>query len=129
MRGDRVREALAAHVEGLGVRPPAGCVADLGEDLSDEERAELASLIFVADQLEERMQPVQPSPVFVRSLGAELVEEARRQMAKRERRRRLAVISAAVAGAVVSLASVIGGIVVLIRWLRTRTAARQASTA
>jgi hypothetical protein len=124
-----VREALAAYVEWRGGQAPAGCEADLHEDLTDEERAELASLIFVADQLEEQMQPVQPSPIFVRSLGAELVEEARRQMIKRERRHRVAVIGAAVAGAVVSIASVIGGVVVLIRWLRTRTEARQASAA
>lgn len=129
MRGEIVREALAAYVEGRGRQVPSGYEADLREDLTDEERAELESLISVADQLEERMQPLIPSPVFVRSLRAELVEEARRQMIRRERRHRLAVIGATVAGAVVSIASVVGGVVVLIKWLRTRTEARQASTA
>jgi hypothetical protein len=129
MREERVREALATHVAGRGAEAAAGWGVDPSAELTDEERAELASLILIADQLEERMQSMHPSPVFVRSLGAELVEEARRQMIKRERRHRVAVIGAAVAGAAVSIASVIGGVVVLIRWLRTRTEARQASTA
>jgi hypothetical protein len=129
MREEMVREALASLVEGRGVQAPAGDGLDPSKGLTDEERAELKSLILVADRLAERMQPVDPSPVFVRSLGAELVEEAGRQMVKRERRHRAAVISAAVAGAVVSIASVVGGVVMLIKWLRTRTDARQASTA
>lgn len=118
-------EALAAYVEG-----PAGCGLDeAGAALTDEGRAELASLAFLADQLDKRMPPVHPSPVFVQSLRAELVEGAKRQMVKREQRHRAAVISAAVAGGVVSIASLAGGVVLLIKWLRTRSGARQASAA
>jgi hypothetical protein len=129
MRQERLREALAAHVEGRGAEAPAGYGFDASVDLTDEERAELASLISIADQLDERMQPVHPSPAFVRSLRADLVEKAKSQMNRRERRHRVAMISAAVAGAVVSIASLAGGVVLLIKWLRTRTEARQASTA
>jgi hypothetical protein len=140
-----VRAALAAHVERLGAwasdaqapradapragKPPGHGFDGASADLTDGERAELASLVFLADQLEERMQPLHPSPAFVRSLGAKLVEGVRRQMVKRERRRRVAVISAAVAGGLVSIASLAGGVVLLIKWLRTRTEARQASAA
>jgi hypothetical protein len=129
MREERVREALATRLE-------RGCVEDLAhskvspnDDLTDQERAELESLLSLVTRLEERMKPVPPSPAFVRSLGAELIEEAGRQMDQRERRHRVAMISAAVAGAVVSIASVVGGVVLLIKWLRTRTGARQASAA
>jgi hypothetical protein len=129
MREEKVREALAAHLERRAAEEPAGCVVGPSDDLADEERAELESLVFMSLRLEERMQPVHPSPGFVRSLGAELVEEAGHQVVKRERRHRVAMISAAVAGAVVSIASVVGGVVLLIKWLRTRTGAHQASTA
>jgi len=129
MGEERIREALAAHVEGR-IRPgPASQGAPVSGALTGEAHTELASLDRLADLLSERMQPLRPSPVFVQSLGAELVEAAGRKMKSRERRRRVAVIGAAVAGAAVSVASLVGGVVVLIRWLRTRTAARQLSTA
>ena len=129
MGEDRVREALAAQVEGQGAPGLAGYGVEVGSEMTDEEHAELASLVRLADSLTERMQPLRPSPVFVQSLGAELVEEAGRKMKSRKRRHRVAVISAAAAGAAISIASVVGGAVVLIRRLRTRTEARQASTA
>jgi hypothetical protein len=119
---DSQAETLAACLEG---REASSARANLTE----EERSELASLLELADQLDARMVTVRPSPVFVRSLGRELVEEAERRLAKREKRHRIAVISAAVAGGVVSIVSLVGGIVVLVKWLRTRTEARQASTA
>jgi len=119
---DSRAEALAACLEEREV-----CSAQT--NLSEEERGELASLLELADQLDARMVPVRPSPVFVRSLGQELVEGAERRLAKREKRHRIAVISAAVAGSIVSIVSLVGGIVVLVKWLRTRTEARQASTA
>jgi hypothetical protein len=125
MREERIAEALAIHTE----RRDGGPFAEQVADLTEEERGELTSLIEMADCLEARMQPVQASPAFVRSLGQELVGAAEERMAERRRRHRIAVISAAIAGAVVSIASVIGGIVVLIKWLRTRTEARHASTA
>jgi len=98
-----------------------------GYDLGDREQAELASLLLIANRLDGCMTPARPSAVFVRSLGQELVREARRQAAIRRKRHRIAVISAAVAGGVVSVASLVGGTVVLVKWLRGRDA-RQAST-
>ena len=115
-------EALAAHLEGVDASMPHA-------DLASEKRAEMASLLQLADRLDARMNPVHPSPAFVRSLGEELVREAERRIAKREKRHRIAVVSAAVAGAIVSVASLVGGIVMLVKWLRTRSEARQASTA
>ncbi|MGD2105358.1 MAG: hypothetical protein PVJ55_09660 [Anaerolineae bacterium] len=112
---------LASLLEG-GDRQSAG------PDLSDEARAELQALRHLADRLAVRMKPVRPAPAFVRSLGDELVGEAERRMAKRERRHHIAVIGAAVAGGLVSIASLVGGAVVLVKWLRTREGARQAST-
>lgn len=115
-------EALAAHLEAGEVRPA-------GLDESDGEAAELASLLRLARRLDERMKPVHPSPAFVQSLGGELRRHAQRRIARRQKRHRIAMISAAVAGGVVSIASLVGGIVVLVKWLRTRGEARQASTA
>jgi hypothetical protein len=115
-------EALAVHVQ-----EGADGASELG--LSGEERAELESLARVAHRLDARMRPLHPSPPFVRSLGEELVREAGRRIVRREKRRRIAVISAAVAGGLVSIASLVGGIVVLVKWLRTRSEARQASAA
>lgn len=119
---ERIADALAARAEGhVGSRRAPQPVA-----LTDEERDQLTSLVQVADRLQHSMHRVQPSPAFVRSLRGELVEEARRQLARRERRQRVTKIVAAVVGGVVSIASVVGGIVVLVKWLRTRTEARQA---
>jgi hypothetical protein len=129
MREERVREALAALVDRRMADGPDERGVDPRNDLTDEERAELKSLVLLADRLEERMTRVRPSATFVRSLRAELVEEARHRMAKRERRHRVAMIGAAVAGAAVSIASLVGGVVVLIKWLRTRTEPRRVSTA
>ena len=98
-------------------------------ELSAEDRAELASLMTIARSLDARMTPRRPAPAFVRSLGRELVDEAARRARKRKKRHRIAVITAAVAGGIVSIASVVGGIVMLVKWLRTRTDARQPSAA
>jgi hypothetical protein len=125
MREERIAEALAVHTE----RRDVGTFAEQVADLTEEERDELESLIEVADRLEARMQLVHASPAFVRSLGQELVGAAEERMVERRRRHRIAVIGATIAGAVVSIASVIGGIVVVTKWLRTRTEARQVSTA
>lgn len=117
-----VAQALAAHAE-------EGDARQLELDMSREERDELTSLLCLVNRLDARMEPVRPSPAFVESLGEELVREAERRALKREKRHRIAVISAAVAGAIVSIASLVGGVVVLVKWLRTRAEARQASTA
>ncbi len=116
-----IAEALAAHLGGHETHPHT-------RHLPAAQRADLASLLRLAERLDAHFQPLRPSPAFVRSLGTELVQEARRRQAQRKRRHRIAVISAAVAGGVVSVASLVGGIVVLVKWLRTRNA-RQTSAA
>jgi len=119
---DRMAELLAGHVD-------AGVDCPSASGLPAEDRAELASLLKIARSLDARMTPARPSPAFVQSLGRELVEEAARRARQRKKRHRVAVISAAVAGGIVSVASVVGGIVMLVKWLRTRGDARQPSTA
>ncbi|MGD2144796.1 MAG: hypothetical protein PVF54_09995 [Anaerolineae bacterium] len=125
MEVERIAEALAAQTEGRVV----GMLGGQQGELAEHERAELESLAQLADRLESTMQPVHPSPALVRSLRNELVEEARSRMSRRKRRHRITVISAAVAGTVVSIASVAGGIVMLVKWLRARTEARQVTAA
>ena len=110
---ETIAQALAIRLEG-------GDDGLTERDLNGEEQAELESLLLMADRLDARMTPRRPSRDFVDSLGRELVQEALRRAKTREKRHRIAVISAAVAGAVVSIASVVGGIVVLVKWLRTR---------
>lgn len=118
-------EILALHLESNGV----GTGAESTVVLSEEARRELDMLLRLARHLEGRMQPVAVPPAFARSLGRELVEEAERRIALRKRRHRIAMIGAAAAGALVSVASVVGGIVVLIKWLRGRAERRQVSPA
>lgn len=132
------RGTVTVHERGPGSLTRSEALADCleggeadiqGMDMGEAERAELEALLYVADRLDARLRPVRPSPAFVESLGQELVAEAERRMLKREKRHRVAVISAAVAGGIVSLVSLVGGIVMLVKWLRTRSEARQASTA
>lgn len=125
MREEKIAEMLALHLEDNGVGTEAGTAVVL----SEEARKELDVLLRLARHLEGRMQPVAVPPAFARSLGRELVEEAERHIAMQKRRHRIAMISAAAAGAVVSVASVVGGIVMLIKWLRGRAEGRQVSAA
>lgn len=125
MSDDRMAEMLALYADSNGVRTCAVPEAVLGEEACSE----FESLVELARHLETRMRPVAAPPAFVESLGRELVEEAERRIVLRKRRHRIAMISAAAAGALVSAASVVGGIVMLIRWLRTRSRGRQMSTA
>lgn len=126
MRAERACDPMA---ELLSVHLEAGDETFLSSDLSAEDRAELSSLLTIARSLDARMTPKRPAPAFVQSLGRELVDEAARRARQRNKRHRIAVITAAVAGGVVSVASVVGGIVMLVKWLRTRADGRQPSTA
>jgi hypothetical protein len=92
--------------------------------LTDEERHQLTPLFHLAEWLNQSMQPVQPSAGFVRSLGQELVHNAKHQVALTKRMRKTVLIGAAAAGAMVSIASLMGAIVfVIVRW-RERTQTR-----
>lgn len=121
MDEERMTEALSAYVDGLSEHS--------GIELPVADRDQMMSLFQLADLLQRTMRPMEPSQPFVRSLRGELEREAQRQIALRKRKRRFAMIGAAAVGSVVSVASVVGAIVVLVRWLRTRTQTHQASAA
>jgi hypothetical protein len=131
MNRKRIAEVLAAHAEELTGRPEAMRQIDL----TDEERAELSPILQLAEQLHQSMQPAQrvrPSAAFARSLGKELVDNAKRQIQARiqrkERVRRATFIGAAVVGTLVSIASAVWAIVFLIARLRARGRELQAPT-
>ena len=120
MNEKRADEILSAHVDRLtGHGEPTRQF-----DLSTEEQNRMAPLFQLAERLQQSMQPVQPSADFVRSLGKELVDHARRQVRVTKRLRRSALIGAAALGSLLSIASVVGAIVFVIARLRARAQAR-----
>ncbi len=120
MNKKRMTEVLAAHAEGLTGRPEA--IRRL--NVTDEERDWLIPLFQLAKRLQQNMQPVQPSAAFVHSLGKELVNSAKHQIALTKRLRRAVMIGAAALGSLVSIASVVGAIVFVVLRLRARAQAR-----
>lgn len=126
MNEDRVSDVLAAHAEELIGDPRAVQAAGVLE----EERRELASLIRTATMLRQSMKPVQPSATFVRTLRSELVQAAGQRISRTSRLRRGMMIGTAVVGSVVSLASVVTAVVLLVRHQHAhRTQAAHAPTA
>ncbi len=78
--------------------------------------ASLSVLTQLAENIQDVLVPVQPDPTFVRQLGKQLVattSESRK--AATDRTRKAVVMSAAVLGSAVSLASAIGLVVYLVR--------------
>jgi hypothetical protein len=121
----RATEVLSAHAEELLGRPQAmRQVSPTREEIS-----QLAPLFQLAEQVYGTMQPVQPSAAFVHSLGQELMDVAKRQVALTKRLRRAVLIGAAAVGSLLSIASVIGAVVFLIVRLRERAQARTVQTA
>jgi hypothetical protein len=120
MNERRVSQALSAHADALIGRPEA----DRKIDLADTEREQLAPLFQLAERLHQNMPPVQPSAAFVRSLGQELVSNAKHQVVLARRLRKAILIGAAAIGSLLSIASLVGAIVfVIVRW-RERAHAR-----
>jgi hypothetical protein len=120
----RKAELLAVYVESLSGGPAA--VRKI--ELTEEEREHLAPLFQLAERLQQSIRPVRPAPAFARSLGNELVNDARRQLTLRKRTRRVMMIGAAAVGSLVSIASVVGAIIFLIRRLRAQTQTQHAPT-
>jgi hypothetical protein len=120
MNEERMAEVSAAYAERLIGHPEA--MEHIR--VTDEERRRLAPLFQLAEGLQQSMQPVQPSAAFVRSLGQELVDSAKRQITLTKRLRRAALISVAALGSLLSIASVVGAIVFVIARLRARAQAR-----
>jgi hypothetical protein len=124
MNEERVAEVLAAHADatigrGKGVQKI---------NLTDEERRRLAPLFQLTEQLQQSMKPIKPSAAFVRSLGKELTVHAERQITLAKRLRRAILIGAAALGSLLSIASVVGAIVLLIARLRAKAQARALHT-
>ncbi|MBL7063211.1 MAG: hypothetical protein ISS49_03245 [Anaerolineae bacterium] len=116
MNKRRMAEVLAAHAEGL----TGGAQVMQRLNVTADERDRLSSLFQLAERLQQSMQPAVPSAAFVRSLGRELVDNARHQIAPAKRPRRAVVIGAAVLGSLVSIASVVGAIVFVVSRSRAR---------
>jgi hypothetical protein len=131
----RKAEVLAVYVEDLSGRPAASCGGPRRHteavrqiELTEEEREHLAPLFQLAERLQQSLRPVRPSPTFARSLGNELVNDARRQFALKKRTRRVMMIGAAAVGSLVSIVSVVGAIIFLMRRLRTQVQTQHAPT-
>jgi hypothetical protein len=122
MNRKRAAEILAAHAEGLIGHPKVMRQIDA----TDGEYTRLAPLLQLSERLQQDMQPVQPSAAFVRSLGQELVENAKRQITLTKRLRRTVLIGAAALGSLLSIASVAGAIVFVVARLRARARAQAA---
>jgi len=120
----REAEILAVYVEGLSGQPAA--VRQI--ELTEEEREHLAPLFQLSERLQRSLRPVRPSPTFVHSLGRELVDDTGRQFALSKRTRRVMMIGAAAVGSLVSIVSVVGAIVFLMRRLRAQVQTQHAPT-
>ena len=120
MNKKRVDKILSAHADGL-----TGRLEAMGQiNPTDAERDQLTPLLQLAERLHRNMQPVQPSAAFVRSLGQELMNNARHQVVLTKRLRKSVLIGAAAIGSLLSIASLVGAIVfVIVRW-RERAHAR-----
>ena len=127
MNKKRVNQVLSAHANGLSGRPEVMQQINL----TDAERDQLTPFFQLAERLHQNMQPVQPSSTFVRSLGHELVNNAKHQVALSKRLRKSVLIGAAAVGSLLSIASLVGAIVfVIVRWReRAHTQTIQAPTA
>jgi len=116
----RVVELLAAHGDSLVGRPQALRRANP----SPQEREQLAQFFMLAENLKESMPPVAPSPAFVDSLRRELVASSGVYVKRAKRTRRSVLIGAAAVGSVLSIASVVTAIVLMVSRARSRSGAR-----
>jgi hypothetical protein len=120
MTEQRVVELLAAHADAL-----VGCPQALQRaNPSPQEREQVASLFGLAEELKQRLVPVRPAPAFAQSLKRELIEHHSLYATRAERTRRTVVIGAVAAGSVLSLASIVTAIVLVVSRSRSRSGAR-----
>jgi len=75
--------------------------------LKPQNQQQAGALMSTAERLKQALVPVDPSAAFVRRLGRELVEAARRQQERGQRIRRGVVIGAAALGSALSVAGVV----------------------
>ncbi len=64
------------------------------------------TLARISERLQQLLVPVEPPLAYVRSLGVELIEAARRRQERAHRLRRILLVGAAIAGSVASVAGV-----------------------
>jgi hypothetical protein len=120
----RADEVLAAHAEALIGHQEA--MEQI--HVTDSEQAQLASLFDLAKHLQESMPPVRPPSGFVHSLSRELSRSAQHQIAAAKRLRRRILIAAAAVGSLISIASIVGAIILVVSHLRARSRASTSST-
>jgi len=122
MRQRLIANLLATHADTPIVDPvSAGQIK-----LSKKEEQEIKPLFELAAKLQETMRPVQPRTPFVKELKNDLMYRARRRLAVNKRKRSIFVIAAAIVGSLVSIASVVGAVVLLVKTIHERTQARAA---
>ena len=117
MREKRIIELLAAHADTLVIDAPSAGQIRLGK----KAELEVQPLFELAETLQQAMKPIQPRTPFVQELKNDLAHRARRRLATNKRMKNVFVIGAAIVGALVSVASVVGAIVLLIKTLHQRT--------
>ena len=122
MNKKRVARVLAGHADGLIGRSDS----IQQTDMTDQEYAEVAPLLRLAERLHQNMRLVQPPEGFLRSLKRELTDRPKRQVPVAKRTRRSMLIGAAAVGSVVSIASVMGAVLFLVPRLRARAHSRMA---
>jgi len=94
--------------------------------LAEREGLDAGSLLDLADSLQRAMAPVQPRTPFIYELRKKLVYRARRRQTAARRTKHTFKIGAAVVGALVSAASIVGAIILVVKTLHERTQARAA---
>jgi len=117
MREKRITDLLATHADTLIIDPASAGRIHLGK----KAELEVRPLFDLAERLQHTMKPVQPRTPFVQELKNDLAHRAQRHMAANKRMKNVFVVGAAVVGSLVSVASVIGAIVLLIKTLHQRT--------
>ena len=120
MRQKRIIQLLATHADTLVIDPASAGQICLGK----KAELEVGPLFSLAEKLQQTMKPIQPRTPFVRELKNDLAHRAQRRMATNRRMKNVFVIGAAITGALLSVASVVGAIVLLIKTLHQRTQRR-----
>lgn len=117
MTEEQTAELLAVYVDQL----ISGEETALDVEMTPQEREEIEALFQLSARLQRNLNPVQPSRDFTQALKDDLVEKAQRQIEAQKKRRKVTIIGAAALGSVVSIASLIGAIVLLVKRLKGKS--------
>lgn len=116
MNEERIGSLLLDHADAL----VSGSVNHLADGIGEGARQAVDPLLRTAQSVYQTLRPVRPSPAFVRSLARELSRTAEKRLKRSTRVRRTLVIVAAVVGSVLSAASLLAGLIILIGRIRSR---------